>query len=407
MKRVLLFAAKSGYQTEAYAEAAARLSMEVILATDRCHVLDDPYGDHAVPIRFEDPERAVPALAERVGRIDGIVALGDKPAFVAAVAAKYLRLPYSTPESVATCGSKYLARQCFAHAGLRLPTYERFALQDAPTSAQQYPCVLKPLGLSGSRGVIRADNDNQFRAAFERIGALLNSPEIRRLHDEKDQFIQVESFIEGREFALEGIVTEGRLRTLAIFDKPDPLNGPFFEETIYTTPSREPDHVQEQLISTAQRAIQAVHIQHGPVHIEMRYNQAGPWILEVAARPIGGLCSRVLRNEEELVLRHAVGEDITAIGIDPTPAGVMMIPIGQGGIYYRYDGDKEARAITGIEDLIITAKEGQRMVPLPEGNSYLGFLFARAATPAQVEAALREAHGKLRFHFATALTVVA
>jgi len=399
-----MFAAKSGYQTQVYAEAAKRLGIEVLLVTDRCHVLDDPWGDHAFPIRFEKPERSMSALAARAGTVDGIVAIGDRPACVAAIAAQHLGVPYNTPESVAACRNKFQARNCFEHAGLRLPKYERFALEETPRGAPYYPCVLKPLGLSASRGVIRADNDAEFTAAFARIRKLLTHLGAK---EEQDHFIQVESFIEGREFALEGIVTNGRLRTLAIFDKPDPLNGPFFEETIYTTPSREPADVQEALVITAQKAVRALGLTRGPVHIELRYNSAGAWILEVAARPIGGLCSRVLQRQEEIVLRHAVGVDVSTIELDPTPAGVMMIPIGSGGIYQGFEGEAAARAVEGIEDVVITAKDGQRMVPLPEGSSYLGFLFARAATPAQVEAALRTAHQRLRFHFATVLSVVA
>jgi len=380
--------------------------MEALLATDRCYVLDDPWGDRAIPVRFENPERSMAALRQRAGHVEGIVAVGDRPAYVAAVAARTFSVPFNSPESVAACRNKFLARQCFERAGLRLPSFERIALEQSPRRAAQYPCVLKPLGLSGSRGVIRANDDAEFAAAFERIRKLLLLPEITRLREEQDHFIQVESFIEGREFAIEGIVTDGHLRTLAIFDKPDPLNGPFFEETIYTTPSRESADVQEQLITTAQRAIHALDLTHGPVHIELRYNKAGAWILEVAARPIGGLCSKVLKNEEEIVLRHAVGEDVSGIAIDPAPAGVMMIPIGSGGIFQSCDGVEEARAVDGIEDVIITAKDGQRMVPLPEGSSYLGFLFARAATPALAEAALRAAHAKLRVQFATTLSVV-
>ena len=405
MKRVLLFAATSGYQTRVYAEAGERLGMEVLLATDRCHVLDDPWGDRAIPIRFEEPERSMAGLAERVGNVDGIVAVGDRPAYVAAVAAQNLGVPFNSPESVAASRNKFLSRQLFESAGLRLPSYERFAIEESPRGAAKYPCVLKPLGLSGSRGVIRANDDAEFAAAFERIRKLLSLPEIARMKEEQDHFIQVESFIEGREYALEGILTDGRIRVLAIFDKPDPLDGPFFEETIYTTPSRQSAGVQSQLIATAQRAVQALKLTHGPVHIEMRYNQAGAWILEVAARPIGGLCSKVLRNEEEIVLRHAVGEDVAAIEIDPMPAGVMMIPIGNGGIYRGCDGEDAARAVGGIEDVIITAKEGQRMVPLPEGSSYLGFIFARADTPELAESALREAHSKLGFQFAATLNL--
>ncbi|HEX5228536.1 MAG TPA: ATP-grasp domain-containing protein, partial [Bryobacteraceae bacterium] len=221
----------------------------------------------------------------------------------------------------------------------------------------------------------------------------------------QDQYLQVESFIEGREFALEGIVTRGRLRVLALFDKPDPLDGPFFEETIYTTPSREDASTQRVIVETTQAAIAALGLTQGPIHAEMRVNARGVWMLEVAARPIGGLCARVLPGLEELILRHAGGDDPGDIAMPTPAAGVMMIPIPREGIYVNVDGLDCARAEAGIEDIIITAKQGQRLIPLPEGASYLGFIFARAQTPEAAERALRNAHQQLRFEIATSLPV--
>jgi hypothetical protein len=219
--------------------------------------------------------------------------------------------------------------------------------------------------------------------------------------------IQVESYISGREFAVEGIVTDGRLQPLAIFDKPDPLDGPFFEETIYVTPSRETPEIQQNLLGTTQKAIRALGLNHGPVHAELRYNGKGAWILEVAARPIGGLCAKALQFEtgplEDLILRHALGEDVSSARLADPACGVMMIPIPKDGIYESVSGVDEARAITGIDDVIITAKEGQRLLPLPEGSTYLGFIFARANSAVEAEAALRRAHAQLRFQIATAL----
>jgi biotin carboxylase len=407
-KKLLLVGATTGYQTRVFAEAAERLAFELLLATDRCHVLDDPWGDHAIALRFEDPEAAAQVLAAEA-RVDGIVAVGDRPAYLAALAAERLGIPYNSPDSVLASRNKFLARERFHAAGLLVPQFHRVTLADGPELAAQtapYPCVLKPLGLSASRGVIRANDPREFVAAFRRIETLLRDPDILRLHDEQDRFLQVESFIEGREFALEGILTAGKLRVLAIFDKPDPLNGPYFEETIYVTPSREPAETQREIIRTTESAVNALGLTHGPVHAEMRVNRSGVWMLEVAARPIGGLCARVLPGLEELILRHAAGEDISSVAMAQDAAGVMMIPIPREGIYVAIEGLEQARSQSGIKDVIITAKEGQKLVPLPEGASYLGFIFAGGNSPANVERALRASHAQLRFELAAALPVI-
>jgi formate-dependent phosphoribosylglycinamide formyltransferase (GAR transformylase) len=407
-KKLLLIGATTGYQTRSFADAAERLGFDLVLATDRCHVLDDPWGDHALALRFEDPEGAARTIASET-KVDGIVAVGDRPAYIAALAAKLMGIPYNSPDSVLACRNKFLARERFRAAGLLAPEFHRIALADGPHPAAEtakYPCVLKPLGLSASRGVIRANNLDEFVAAFRRIQALLADPEIARLHDQQDKFLQVESFIEGHEFALEGILINGRLRVLALFDKPDPLDGPFFEETIYITPSRETAATQNEIIRTTESAVKALGLELGPIHAEMRVNSRGVWMLEVAARPIGGLCARVLPGLEDLILRHAAGDDVASIVMPASAAGVMMIPIPREGIYVAVDGLDEARSTPGLEDIIITAKQGQKLVPLPEGNSYLGFIFARANSPDAVEKALRASHSRLRFEIATALPVV-
>ena len=407
-KRLLLIGATTGYQTRVFAQAAERLGYELILATDRCHVLDDPWGDRAVALRFEDPAGAAETLAATPS-IDGVVAVGDRPAYIAALAAERLGILYNSPVSVARSRDKFLARERFRAAGLLVPEFHRLLLSEAPERAAinaKYPCVLKPLGLSASRGVIRANNSAEFVAAFQRIKNLLADPDIARLHEDQDRFLQVESFIEGREFALEGILTCGQLRVLAIFDKPDPLDGPYFEETIYITPSRESASTQRAIIETTEQAIRALGLTHGPIHAEMRVNARGVWMLEVAARPIGGLCARVLPGLEELILRHAAGDGPDSIASPTSASGVMMIPIPREGIYVDTAGLDEARAQPGIEDVIITAKEGQELIPLPEGASYLGFIFARAESPEAVDRALRNAHQQLRFEIATALPVM-
>jgi biotin carboxylase len=389
-KRVLLFAATTGYQVRIFAEAAKRMGLDLVLATDRCHVLDNPWGDDAVPMQFDD------AVAER-GPFDGIAAVGDQPALAAAQAAERLGLRFHPSDAVRAAKSKFLSRERFKSAGLLTPEFHL----NAP--AVRYPCVLKPIGLSASRGVIRANNDQEFASAYARIRKLLEQ--------ETEQAIQVEDFIPGREFALEGLVTGGCLRVIALFDKPDPLDGPFFEETIYVTPSRAPAATQQAISETTQRAVAALCLTDGPIHAEMRVNNRGVWMLEIAARPIGGLCSRVLRFDaettfEEIILRHAIGEDTSRLHPAPGAHGVMMIPIPSAGIFIGVEGVEHARAVPGVEDVLITAKQGQELLPLPEGASYLGFIFGRAPVPEAVENALRLAHGLLRYQFAATLPVV-
>lgn len=397
-KHLLLFAATTGYQIRVFADAAQRLGVELTLATDRCHILDDPWGDRAVAVKFDQIEESLKAL--RGLEVNGVAAVGDRPAVLAAAAAEMLGVPFHPLTAALACRDKHISRQLFAAAGLRVPRFFRANVTDdaaALASQATYPCVLKPLGLSGSRGVIRANDPAEFVAACRRIG---------RMGESK---IQVEEYIPGREFAVEGLITQGKLQPLAIFDKPDPLEGPYFEETIYVTPSREPAAVQAALIETTGRAVAALGLRHGPVHAELRYNEAGAWILEVHARPIGGLCARAIRMAdgiplEEMILVHALGGNVWMAQVDGPASGVMMIPIPHpGGIYQGVEGVEGALAVDGIEDVTITATDGQLLVPLPEGASYLGFIFARGDTAEGVERALRRSHAELRFRIATAL----
>ncbi len=410
--KVLLVASKTGYQVREFARHAERLGYRVQLATDRCHVLDDPWADGAIPIRFEEPWTAPAQVAGM--SFDGVIAVGDKPAYVAALIAEYLKLPFHSAEAVRASRNKFEMRRRFAEAGLLAPAYRRVSLDVDPQSAAEetdYPCVLKPLGLSASRGVIRADTSDEFIRAFERIRALLASPEILRMHEDQDRFLLVEQFIPGKEFAIEGVVTAGELTVLAIFDKPDPLDGPFFEESVYVTPSREPAAVQRAIVDCTRRAVVALGLLNGPIHAEMRVNTSGVWMLEIAGRPIGGLCAACLKyaggqSLEDVLLRHAVGELPANLKLADPARGVMMIPIPRAGVYSGVSGTEGARSLPGIEDVIITAKEGQKLVPLPEGASYLGFIFSRGENVDAAEAALRAAHAELSFSITGELPVL-
>jgi glutathione synthase/RimK-type ligase-like ATP-grasp enzyme len=399
MKRVLLVAATTGYQVREFAEAARALDIELVLATDRCHILENPWGDDAAPVRFEDPDAGIEALAAR-GPFDGILAVGDRPAYVAAQAAKKLGLRFHPAGAARAAANKLLSRESFRAFGMQVPMFRRMPLAEAAAASVQFPCILKPLDSSASKGVIRANNWEEFLAAAERIGRMQEGDLI------------VEDYVPGREFALEGVVTAGKLQTLALFDKPDPLEGPYFEETIYLTPSRQPDEIQRQIRETAQAAVTALGLTDGSVHAEMRANEQGIWILEAAARPIGGLCARILRfadpyrTLEQVLLRHALGEDISNATLTPGSHGVMMIPIPHAGIYRGVRGVEDARKVQGVEDIVITAKEGQAMLPLPEGSTYLGFLFFRNGSSDLVLEGLRKVHEGLEFVLSTALPVL-
>jgi len=439
MKRILLLATTTGYQTRAFGEAASKLGVELVFGLDRCRGLDDPWGDHSLAVRFYDDPRSVDAIvsASQDGPISGILALGDQPTVLAALAAEVLRLPFHSAAAARTSRNKLDARNRLLAAGLLVPSFISASIDDdSETLAARvpYPCVVKPLALSGSRGVIRADNPGALSTAFARLRHILGAPDIKTMKDPALRQVLIEGFIPGVEFAVDGLMHQGVFDALAIFDKPDPLDGPFFEETIYVTPSAHDTATQRHIVAAIAAAASAIGLSHGPVHAECRVNQHGVFVLEVAARPIGGLCARALRfvgalrlatgsaarsgpfgsretgvlaqggqaerntiGLEELLLRHALGEDVRTYRREACASGVMMMPIPRAGVYRGVEGVDAARAVAFVDEVIITAKPDQHLVPLPEGASYLGFIFARASLSADVVASLREAHSRLRF----------
>jgi formate-dependent phosphoribosylglycinamide formyltransferase (GAR transformylase) len=419
-KRLLLFTGKLGYQTRSFEEAALKLGVQLVYVTDRCHQLEDPWGDRAIPVHFENPEVAAYTVMEilRGQNVDGILALGDRPGVAAAFAARGLGVRYNHPAAVEACRSKLRMREVFRDAGLRVPWFQELPLSPTPEPALlgiHFPCVLKPLSLSASQGVVRANHREEFLAAAARIRRLLESPEIRSTCEPNLDRMLVEGYIPGREVAVEGLLTDGQLRTLAIFDKPDRLEGPYFEETIYVTPSRLPAEERHAIEQCARDAAHALGLSHGPIHAEFRINEDGVWPLEVAPRPIGGLCARALRflssseeqpvGLEELLLRHALGFLGTDAPRESLASGVMMIPVPKSGVLEAMAGEDAARAVPGISDLLITARLHDYIAAWPEGSSYLGFLFARGNHPEEVEQAIRRAHEKLAFTITPRLPV--
>ncbi|MEE9153103.1 MAG: ATP-grasp domain-containing protein [candidate division NC10 bacterium] len=407
MERLLLLMTTNTYRASAFIEAAQRLGVPVVVGSDREQILSAANPGGHLTLNFLAPEQASGAIVAFAKQypIQAVVSADDDGAILAAMAAAALGLRHNPVNAVTAARDKHRMRAVLAAAGLPSPHSTLVSIDEDPEEAARrvsFPCVVKPLFLSASRGVIRADDPAQFVAAFQRVVAILRRPEVAVQGGALAQQILVETFIPGIEVAVEGLLSEGKLKVLALFDKPDPLEGPFFEETIYVTPSRHPAPVQQSVVACTAEAVNALGLRHGPVHAELRVNDQGPWILEMAPRSIGGLCSRTLRfgagiSLEEMILRDAMGLEVASLEREGRAAGVMMIPIPQAGTLREVRGQDEARRVPGIEEIRITIPVGHEVVPLPEGTRYLGFIFARDDTPDRVEAALREAHRRLTF----------
>src|SRR5437667_6455763 len=413
--RLLLLLPTVTYRTVAFVEAARRLGAELTVASERPSTFERANPTGLITLDFADPTHAAgQARAFARGHlVHGVVAVDDDTAVVAAAIAEELGLRGNPVAAARAARDKHRQRQLLAAAGVAVPRFELLTIGADPESVARgaaYPCVLKPLRLSASRGVVRADDPHGFVAAFQRLKAILEQPGVAACGDWA-RHILVEEFVPGREVAVEGLVTQGALRVLAIFDKPDPLDGPFFEETIYVTPSLLAQAAQQEIAACAQAAVGALGLREGPVHAEVRHNDRGAWLIELAARPIGGRCGAALRFEaretgkgkgetlslEEIIIRHALGMDLPALEREARASGVMMIPVPGAGVLREVRGVDAARRVPLVEEVVITAHPGQELVPRPEGARYPGFIFARGGTPDAVEAALRAAHQRLQF----------
>jgi biotin carboxylase len=394
MRRVVLLIPSSTYKATDFVAAAGALELDLIVASDRRSALQAVMGDRAQVVRLDRPNQAADQLVALHERLpfDAVLGVDDQGVLAASAVAERLGMPHSSVAAVATTRDKNLLRRRLSGAGMAQPSFALTTDDDGVEAAVEsvgLPCVLKPLHLSASRGVIRADSLPEALAAARRIRSIAGSSEIL-----------VESYVEGVEVAVEALVSGGTTNVLAIFDKPDPLEGPYFEETIYVTPSRLAPGIQQRIRAELMFALEALDLDEGPVHAEFRINERGIYVLEVAARSIGGLCSRALRfgagvSLEELILRHALGLGIDERRLEDRASGVMMIPIPARGRLVGVGHVERARALPGIEGLEITIPDGQTVVPLPEGDRYLGFLFASADDPSEVESALRRAHAQL------------
>ena len=414
--RILLLLPTRTYRATDFLDAALKLDVEVVIASEAAATTADLSPRQSLVLDIAAPTAATQAILEfsEIYPITAIVGVDDDTTLLATIASAALGLPHNPVASAKATRNKYLLRDTLATNGVSVPAYQRFSIYDDAVEIAKrlgadrpvnFPCVIKPLSLSASRGVIRADTPAEFVEAFQRTTKLLHALEKNTdgiSAESPSQYLLIEDYIPGIEVALEGILLDGELKVLALFDKPDPLEGPFFEETLYITPSRLSEDIQEALHHATAAAAQALGMRHGPVHAELRYNAEGAHLIEIAARTIGGLCSRSLRfgtgmSLEELVIRHAIGQPVETLQREQQAAGVMMIPVPKAGILGEVRGKTQAYHVDGIVEVNITIPVGGEVVPLPEGARYLGFIFARAETPAAVEAALREAHRRLTF----------
>ncbi|MCK4865704.1 MAG: ATP-grasp domain-containing protein [Gammaproteobacteria bacterium] len=396
--RVLVIAPHGSYRTASFIKAANKLNVDVLIASQGEHSIVSEYiqGLH---IDFKNETQAIETILTEARKqaFCGIIGTDDTTTELAAFVAEKLSLPHNEPHAVKIAQRKDLARLSLKKSDVKIPEFDLLSTTK-PVLEQNikvsFPAVIKPVALSASRGVIRVNNSEELEQAVERVTQIL-SAEIY-LHDEVKNILLLEEFIPGKEVAIEGMLHEGRLDVLAIFDKPDPLDGPYFEETYYITPTSYSEEIQQEIKQTVLKSCQAYGLKEGPIHAECRINENGVWILEVAARTIGGLCGRLLSlgtgySLEELVLLHAMGKRVEIKKLD-TAAGVLMIPIPEAGILKRVEGLLTAQRIPYINDVTIDVREGYELTPLPEGNSYLGFIFSEAPTVAEAEQALRDAH---------------
>lgn len=457
--RVLLLLPAAGYTNQDFQQAADKLGVEVITCADYCHYLAPGWGlPPLMSVAFDQPHISVPRILEMLPRsphpdadithsyladeapshatrlptndnpvvgyksasgqvaglvpkrqganvmpqsIDAVLASDDHGVALAAHLREALHLSGNSVEAVMRLRDKLRFRELQQAHDLLHPRFAAIAQGDdgeATAAALSFPLVVKSRQLNASRGVIRVDN----LAALKRAVAQVRRIQARHLRDADALGVLIEGFIPGVEVALEGVLRAGELQVLALFDKPDPLDGPSFEETIYVTPSRLPDTTQRDITEAVSRACVAAEITEGVIHAEARINDAGVWLLEIAPRAIGGLCGRILEatlgiGSAEIVLRHALNLPLN-LQTHTSAAGVMMIPIPASGMLQAVEGIDAARATPGITGIEITAAIGQLLAPPPEGASYLGFIFCRGDTPAATEAALRIAHAKLSIH---------
>ena len=402
---VILIIPSASYRTSPFMDAVSKLELKVLVLTDKSQVFSEDYPDNVIIMNFESWLVHIDNIREWSVKHDlkAVLGVDEESIVLAARLSEVLGLVHNSLESVKLTKDKFLMRNALKDAGLKSPWFKRFSVHQAPqelVNEISFPSILKPTFLSASQGVVLANNIEEFKRAFEMLSKLLARAEVKKRGGEQANWILVEEFLPGKEVSLEGIVSNGKLKELAIFDKPETLDGPTFPETILITPTLLDKNLQVSLFETAQTALEALGIIRGPVHIEFRINENGIFILECAARSIGGLCTKVLEFKggmslEELILRSALGRNIAKANFSGTAKGVLMMPINNKGILREVRGTEAALAVNGITGLQTTIKSGGILEPLPEGGRYLGFIFAEGKDQNSVLKNLKKAWAKI------------
>ena len=402
---VILIIPSASYRTNPFIDAATKLDINILVITDKSQVFSEYYPDNVITMNFEHWQESIANIREWSERYDlkAVIGVDEESIILAAKLSESLCIEHNSLESVKLTKDKYLMRSELKKSGLKSPWFKRFSVHETPKDIFAeliFPCVIKPTFMSASQGVLRVNSFEEFGKGCEMLSDLLAEEKVKKRGGDQANWILVEEYIPGKEVSIEGIVNNGKLKDLAIFDKPESLEGPIFPETIFITPTILDEHLQSSLLETAQSALQALGISKGPVHIELRINDHGNYILECAARSIGGLCSKVLEFKggmslEELILRSALGRNIENTNFSGTVKGVMMMPINNKGILREIRGTEEALAVKGITELQITIKSGGILEPLPEGGRYLGFIFAEGKDQNSVLKNLKKAWAKI------------
>ncbi len=398
---VLLIAPSGSYRIPPYIEAAKALGIGLLVVSNSKHSLVSEVAK-GISVDFDDLRLAREIILSEIKglKILSVLATDDICVGLSSQIAQQLGLPQNNPSAARLTHRKDLAREALQLAGCNTPEFQVIKLIDASNLSKSinYPVVIKPLSLSASRGVIRANDAAEFVQACRRIDSILEYT--GQSGYERNQVL-VEAYLDGAEFAVEGIIIAGEFHLLMIFDKPEPLIGPFFEETYYLTPSQLESAQIQELINEVSRCCHAYNLTHGPVHAEARITQTGVVLLELAARTIGGQCGQLIefstcQKLEELVI-------LGMCGIKPElpssveSAGVLMIPVAKSGLLKRVEGMTDALQVEFIRDIEIHIQAGYELIPLPEGSSYLGFIFAQAPSYQQTYDALKKAYDKLNF----------
>jgi biotin carboxylase len=411
-RRVVLAFPQTSYRVEAYLLAAERLGIELLLATDMADAATR-FAQRTVVVDFANPEEGAGSIVSR-GPFDGVIATSEESAVMMAQVCAELGLPHHDVEGARAAEDKCRMRERLFRAGFGAPSFRVLERDESPeriVPLVRFPCVVKPPMLSGSQGVIRANDASELRNAIARVRALLGLHRKSLGADDRFFRLLIEDYLPGDEIAVEAFMDRGSLQVICVFDKPDPLVGPFFEETIYVTPSRLPHAALARALDVTARAARALGLVHGPIHAELRVHLGEASVLEIAARTIGGLCSRVLElatgSLEELLLSHAIGSmpPCTSMSSSSPSSGVMMMPIARSGILRAVHGLEAARTVASVSDVVVSVALGQTLRALPDGSTYLGFIFARGSSPEQVERALRESFAELRFDVSPLLPI--